>query len=145
MPLLILLTWLHNFRDKYFDRSESYRVSMVKTFKTIPQNVENPLTTREKNLKFITDIGGGWYLEKCAKGLPPLKREKLSKKAQNGDDLIKNKLFNLICGGMIGDSNYIGTCLNGLIRNQHPKELNLFQFLQKSSILIIMIEAPRFL
>ena len=32
---------------------------------------------------------------------------------------------------MIGNSNYIGTCLNRLIRNQNPKELNPFQFLQK--------------
>ena len=47
----------------------------------------------KKNKKSITDIGGGWYLEKCAKGLPPLKRKKLSKKAQERHDLIKNKLF----------------------------------------------------
>ena len=45
---------------------------MVDMFKTIPQNVENPLTTGEKDQKLITDIGGGWCLEKCAKGLPPL-------------------------------------------------------------------------
>ena len=32
-------------------------------------------------------------MEKCAKGLPPLKRTKLSKKSQKRDDLIKNKLF----------------------------------------------------
>ena len=49
---------------------------MLDMFKTIPQNVEKPLTTREKNQKLITDIGGGWYLEKCAKGLPPLNRKK---------------------------------------------------------------------
>ena len=66
---------------------------MVNMFKTIPQNVEKPLTSREKNQKSITDIWGGWYLKKCAKGLPPLKRTKLSKKAQKRDDLIKNKLF----------------------------------------------------
>ena len=30
----------------------------------------------------MTDIGGGWYMEKSAKGLSPLKRSKLSKKAQ---------------------------------------------------------------
>ena len=78
--------------------------------------------------------------EKCEKGLPPLKRTKLSKKAQDRHDLIKKNFMNLIGGGMIGNSNYIGTCLNGLILNQPPKELNPFQFLQKSSILIIMIE-----
>ena len=27
--------WLHNFRDNYFDRSESYIFAMVKMFKTI--------------------------------------------------------------------------------------------------------------
>ena len=62
-------------------------------FKTISQNVEKPLTSREKNQKLITDIGGGWYLEKCAKELPPLKSTKLSKKSQERHDLIKNKLF----------------------------------------------------
>ena len=66
---------------------------MVEMFKTIPQNVEKPLPTRERNQKLITDIGGGWYLEKCAKGLPPLKRTKLSKRAQKRHDLIKNKRF----------------------------------------------------
>ena len=55
--------WLHNFRDNYFDRSESYRFAMVKMFKTIPQNVEKPLTPREKNQKLITDIGSGWFLK----------------------------------------------------------------------------------
>ena len=84
--------WLHNFRENHFDRSESYRVAMVKMFKTIPQNVENPLTPREKNKKLITDIGGGWYLEKYAKGLPLLKRTTLSKRAQYRHDIIKKTL-----------------------------------------------------
>ena len=48
---------------------------------------------QEKNQNLITDIGGGRYLEYFEKGLPPLKRKKLSKKAQERDDLIKNKLF----------------------------------------------------
>ena len=62
-------------------------------FKTIPQNYEKPLTSRDKNQRLITDIGGGWYLKKREKGLPPLKRTKLSKNAKKRDDLIKNKLF----------------------------------------------------
>ena len=37
----------------------------------------------------ITDIGGGWYLKKIAKGLPPLKRTKINKKAQERHDLKK--------------------------------------------------------
>ena len=61
---------------------------MVEMFKTIPQNFGKPLTTKEKNQKLITDIGGRWYLDKFEKGLPPLKRTKLSKKAQKRHDLI---------------------------------------------------------
>ena len=60
-------TWLHNFCVQYFSQSGSYRLAMKEMFKTIPQNVEKPLTSREKNQKLITDIGGGWYLEKCDK------------------------------------------------------------------------------
>ena len=61
---------------------------MVEMFKMIPQHVEKPLPSREKNQKLITDIGGGWYLEKCEKGLTLLKRKKLSKKAQERVDII---------------------------------------------------------
>ena len=61
---------------------------MNEKFKMIPQNVEKPLTSREKNKNLITDIEDGWYLKKCEKGLPPLKRTKLSKKAQERDDII---------------------------------------------------------
>ena len=85
--------WIHNFCENYFHQGESYRVAMVEMFKMIPQIFEKPLNTREKNQKWITDIGGGWYLEKCAKGLTPLKRTKLSIKTQERHDLIKNKLF----------------------------------------------------
>ena len=59
----------------------------------IPQNVEKPLTSREKNQILITDIGGGWCLKKCEKGLPPLKRNKPSKKAQDRHDLILKKHY----------------------------------------------------
>ena len=40
----------------------------------------------------MTDIGGGWYLKKCEKRLPPLKRTQLSKKAQDRHDIIKKTL-----------------------------------------------------
>ena len=39
----------HENCDNYFDPSDFYRVAMVEMFKTIPQNVEKPLTSREKN------------------------------------------------------------------------------------------------
>ena len=54
-------TWLHNFCVKYFARSESCSLAMKEMFKNIPQKVEKPLTSREKNQKLMTDIGGGWY------------------------------------------------------------------------------------
>ena len=41
----------------------------------------------------MTKIGGGWYMEKSAKGLPPLSRSKLIKKAQDKEDEIKKKLY----------------------------------------------------
>ena len=42
--------------------------------------------------------------------------------------IFKKNSFNLICGGMIGNYNYIGSCLNGLILNQSPKELRRKRF-----------------
>ena len=41
----------------------------------------------------MIDIGGGWYLAKGARGLPPLKRTKLIKKAQERQDYIQKKLY----------------------------------------------------
>ena len=54
--------------------------------------------------------------------------------------IFKRNYMNLIGDGMIGNSNCIGTILNGFILNQPSKELNPFQFLPKSSILVKMIE-----
>ena len=59
----------------------------------IPQNVKIALTSKQKLQKLMTDIGGGWYMEKSASGLPPLRRTKLSKKAQERQDEIQNKLY----------------------------------------------------
>ena len=101
---------------------------MVEMFKTKPQNDGIPMTSREKNQKLITDIGGGWYLKKSQKGLPQLREQNLVKRHRKGRILLKTNSFNIICGGMIGNSNYIGTCLNGLIQKQHLKELKPFQF-----------------
>ena len=54
---------LHNFRVNYLARSESYVLDMKELFKTIPQNVDKTLTSREENQELITYIGGGCYLE----------------------------------------------------------------------------------
>ena len=108
-------------------------------FKQIPQMLKIHYL-QEKKTK-IDDRYWWWMVfEKCERGLPTLKRKELIKKAQDRHDLILKKIMNIIGDGMIGNSNCIGTSLNGLILNQPPKELNPIQFLQKSSILIIMIE-----
>ena len=41
----------------------------------------------------MTDIDGGWYMGKSAKGIPPLKRTKISKKSQERQDVIQKKLY----------------------------------------------------
>ena len=41
----------------------------------------------------MTDIGGGWYMEKSAKLLPPLRIPKLSKKAQENQYEIQKNLY----------------------------------------------------
>ena len=56
--------WLKLFRGNYCARSELYSNSMEEMFIKIPQNVERALTQKEKTQKLLTDIGGGWYLEK---------------------------------------------------------------------------------
>ena len=77
---------------------------------------------------------------KIDRGIPPSRRTKLTKKAQERQDEIQKNYMKLISGGMIGNSNYIGTILNELILNITPKELKSFMFLQKSFTLIKVIE-----
>ena len=69
----------------------------------------------------MTEIGGGWYMGKSAKWLPPLKRPTLSKKAQDKEDKIKKNYMKLMSGGMIGNFNYIGTTLNGWIQEAEKR------------------------
>ena len=74
--------WIKVFVDNYYARCLAYITAMKYVFKKIPQTMIKALTPKEKIQKLMADIGGGWYMEKSAKGLPPLKRKKLSKKAQ---------------------------------------------------------------
>ena len=46
------------------------------------------LSPKQKVQKLMTEICGGWYMGKSAKGLPPLRISKLSKKAQDKEDEI---------------------------------------------------------
>ena len=66
---------------------------MKEMFMQIPQNVEISLTLGETIQKLLTDIGGGWYMAKSDRVLPPLKRTKLSKKAQEMQDYIQKELY----------------------------------------------------
>ena len=36
----------------------------INLFKQIPQTIKKPLTPKQKFQKIMTDIGGGWYMEK---------------------------------------------------------------------------------
>ena len=67
---------LHNFCENYFARSESYRLAMVEMFKTIPQNVEKPLTPGVKKSK-IDYIYWGWMVfGRICKGTTTIEEKK---------------------------------------------------------------------
>ena len=53
---------------------------------------------------------------KIAKGIPPPRIPNVGKKVQDKEDEINKKYINLISDVMIGNSNYIGISLNGLIQ-----------------------------
>ena len=72
--------WLKLFLENYNARYDLYINAMKEMFKEIPQTMKKSLTTKQKVQKLMTDIGGGWYMGNIAKGLPPLRRTKLSKK-----------------------------------------------------------------
>ena len=72
-------------------------------------------------------VDGIW--KNIFEGLSPLRRPKLSKKVQDKGDEIQKKM-KIISGGMIGNSNYIGTSFNGLIQELKLKGKNLIQFIQ---------------
>ena len=66
---------------------------MKEMFTQIHKPVEISLTPKQKIQKLKTDIGGGWYIEKSARGLPSLNRTKLSEKSQEREDEIQKKLY----------------------------------------------------
>ena len=51
-----------------------------------------PLSHDKKHHKILTDIGSHWCMSKMTKGIPPIKKQALSKKAQDKNDIIKRKL-----------------------------------------------------
>ena len=70
------------FLDNYSARCDAYVNSMIEMFKQISLTMKKPFNPKQNFHKLMTDIGGGWYMGKSAKGLPPLRITKLIKKAQ---------------------------------------------------------------
>ena len=77
--------------------------------------------------------------EKITKGVTPLSRPKLSKKAQEKDDEIKYIYMKLTGIGIIGNSNYIGTSMSRSIQEVKSKEKPI-QFLQRIFLLIKILK-----
>ena len=63
-----------------------YNKAMKEMFKQIPTKITKTISPKQKSQKLMTVIGGGWYMEKIAKGTATLKRPRLSKKAQDKED-----------------------------------------------------------
>ena len=69
-----------------------YHEVMIKLLKQT-KNMKSKSLSQDKNLQLIlTDIGSTWYMKKMSKKLPPLGKQKLSKKAQDKYDRIKRNL-----------------------------------------------------
>ena len=69
-------------------RRDAYINAMKVMFRKIPQTIKIELTPKQKVQKLMTDIGGGWYMKKSARVLPPSRLTKLSKKEQERQDEI---------------------------------------------------------
>ena len=62
--------WLKLLDKNYGARRVAYITSTKEMFKQIPTTMTRPLIPRQKVHKLMTEIGGGWYIEKSAKGTP---------------------------------------------------------------------------
>ena len=72
--------WLKLLDKNYGARRVAYITSMKEMFKQIPTTMTRPLSPRQKVHKLMTEIDDGRCIEKITKGIPPLRRPKLSKK-----------------------------------------------------------------
>ena len=132
-------------RENYCARSESYINATEEMFMQIPQKFERALTSKEKKEKLLTDIGGGWYLEKNSRGLPPLKRTKLSKKAQERQDYIQNELYEYNRWWNDWKFQFHWNKLEWVDPKSTPKRVKPHSVSSKSSILVKIIEQLIFL
>ena len=78
--------WLKLFHDNFNASCDSYINDMKDMFIQKTKTIKMALTPKQKVQKPMTDIGGGWYMEKSDKGLTPFRITKLSKKSQEGQD-----------------------------------------------------------
>ena len=85
--------WILMFPENYDARCEAYKTAMGQLFKNISVTNNNLLTQKQRYTKTIEDISGQWFIEKHAKGIPPLKRNTLGTKTQQKYDEIKSKLY----------------------------------------------------
>ena len=81
--------WLKLLKGNYESIRVAYITAMKEMFKKKPLTTIKELPPNQKVQKIMTDIGGGFYMEKIAKGLPPSKRSKISKISQEKEDKIK--------------------------------------------------------
>ena len=56
--------WLKLIRENFDTRCEAYINAMKVMFRQIPQTTKIALTPKQKVQRLMTDIGGGWYMEK---------------------------------------------------------------------------------
>ena len=83
--------WLKLFDKNYDARCVAYITAMKDIFKPIPQTMSKPLTKKKSPETY--DRYWWWMLYgKSAKGLLPLNRSKISKKAQEKEDEIKKTI-----------------------------------------------------
>ena len=59
--------WFKLFLGNYNASFDAYINDMKDVFKQIPQTIKKSLTPKQKFQKLMTDIGGGWYMEKNSK------------------------------------------------------------------------------
>ena len=59
--------------------------------KKTPKTMTKAFSPKQKVRKLMTEIGGGWYMEKIPKELIPLRTSKLNKKGQEKED--KTKIY----------------------------------------------------
>ena len=88
--------WLKLLDHNYEVICEMYNKAMKEMFIQIPTKMTKPLSPKQKSQKVMTEIGGEWYRKKNIKGLPPIRRPKPSKIAQEKEDEIVKSYMKLL-------------------------------------------------